>query len=90
MTRLGGNLRWVPSPLQTADSLTKINDSDFLRFLMEGGEYQIQSEEEALRIRAEKEKERLARGARRAEEAERKSMSQETNSEERNAEGADS
>ncbi len=86
LTRIGGKSCWVPSALQTADALTKINDCNFLRFLMEGGLYQIQSEVEALRVRAEMKTERLARGAQRAEQSESRSGTSSSSSEESNEE----
>jgi hypothetical protein len=68
--RLHAEFRWVPSALMIADALTKVCDGDYLRHLMSGGEYQIQSEEIALMDRARARKERLERGERRAREAE--------------------
>ena len=42
--------------------MTKLNASDLLRHLMEGNKYQVQDEEEALRVRALAKQERLRRG----------------------------
>lgn len=69
ISRMQAEFRWIPSALMIADALTKVSDGDFLRHLMKGGGYQIQSEEEALRDRAKAKEERLERGARRARES---------------------
>lgn len=66
------SLRWVPSALQLADCLTKLHECDLIRAICQGAGYQIQSEEGALALRAEAKRERLARGAARAESAQSK------------------
>ncbi len=53
--RAGLTMRWAPSALQLADALTKASAdcADTLRGVLRRGQYQLRSEEEALRRRAE-------------------------------------
>lgn len=79
LKRLECPLKWVPSALQLADAFTKLHECDLLRALMAGRLYQITSEEDAMKMRADAKKERLERGARRAEAAKKeKGSSQES------------
>jgi hypothetical protein len=65
-------VRWVPSNLQLADSLTKDSAAscDLLRGTVRSGEYTIGDEVETLQRRAKEKALRLKRGAERAQESE--------------------
>ena len=46
-------VRWAPSSAQVADCLTKIMDNSTIRELMHIGRYQLNDEEEILRVRSD-------------------------------------
>ena len=47
-------MRWVPSSAQVADCLTKIMDNSTILELMHIGRYQLNDEEEILRVRSDR------------------------------------
>ena len=49
----GVAVRWVPSSTQVADCLTKVMDNSTIRELMHIGKYQLNDEEEILKVRSD-------------------------------------